>query len=215
MVISFDGPSATGKSTIAKIVAEKLGFKYLNSGMIYRALCYYLYINNVFPEDNNLENILHNLQVKIIFDTQQKVFINGKDYTPFVSDIIVQNNVSIYSQILSVREKVTLIQRDFAFGNNIVVEGRDVGTCVFPDAEYKFFVTCEMNVRAKRRLKDLKNLGQNVSLEDVILSLSKRDELDSTRSICPLKRASDAIDVDTTNYNIDQCVEMVLNYIKF
>ncbi len=214
MVVSFDGPSATGKSTIAKLVAERIGFKYLNTGMIYRTLCYYLCANKILPEDKNLKNILNNLQVKIIFDSQQKVFINGKDFSSFVSDVIVQNNVSIYSQVLSVREKVTAIQRDFAFGNNIVVEGRDIGTCVFPDAKYKFYVTCDMLVRANRRLKDLQNLGQNISLEEVIESLNKRDQLDTTRKLSPLKRAVGVIDIDTTNKTVEQCVDMVLTYIK-
>lgn len=216
MIITLDGQSGTGKSTLALKVAEKLGFKCLNTGMIYRAISYYLYKNNILPDMlNEISSILKEINIKITFKGQnQFVKINNEDCTPFVSSREVQDNVSIYSQILELREKVTSIQRSFATQNNIVVEGRDIGTHVFPNADFKFFVTCDIVVRAKRRLADLLNAGQEITLQQVLQSLQTRDALDSTRLFSPLKRADDAIDIDTTNSSIEETVEQILSFIK-
>lgn len=216
MIITLDGQSGTGKSTLALNVAKRLGFKCLNTGMIYRALSYYLYINNVMPDMiEQISNILKDINIKITFKGQnQFVRINKLDCTPFVSNKEVQETVSLYSQILELREKVTYIQRSFAMQNDVVVEGRDIGTHVFPNADYKFFVTCDIMVRAKRRLTDLKNAGQDINLQQVIESLKTRDMLDSTRLFSPLKRADDAIDIDTSNSTIKQTVDQILSYIK-
>lgn len=216
MIITLDGQSGTGKSTLALQIAEKLGFKCLNTGMIYRAISYYLYNNNILPDMfDKISEILKTINIKILFKGQnQFVKINNFDCTPYVSTKEVQDTVSLYSQILEIREKVTNIQRTFATQNDIVVEGRDIGTHVFPNADYKFFVTCDINVRAKRRLEDLQNAGQNISLKQVIQSLKTRDTLDTTRLFSPLKRAEDAIDIDTSNSSVNQTVEHILSYIK-
>ncbi len=216
MIIAFDGQSGTGKSTLSKIVANRIGFKYLNTGMLYRAVSYYLYQNNVLANDfDNIIKVLNLAQISIRFiDDNQCVFINGEDMTPFISTQEVQKTVSLYSQVYFIREKITEIQRDFAKDNNIVVEGRDIGTHVFPNANYKFFVTCDVNVRAKRRQLDLIKNGQNITLNQVIESLKNRDYLDSTREFSPLKRADDAIDIDTSNSSIEQSVDEILSYIN-
>lgn len=216
MIIAFDGQSGTGKSTLAKIVAKDLGFKYLNTGMLYRAVSYYLYKNNVFADD--LDGIKHlfsstHINIKFIEDNQY-VFINGVDITPYISSPEVQKTVSLYSQVFFIREKITDIQREFAQDNNIVIEGRDIGTHVFPNADYKFFVCCDINVRAKRRLDDLIKNGQEISFEQVVESLKNRDFLDSTREFSPLKRADDAIDIDTSNATIEQSVNEILGHIN-
>ena len=142
------------------------------------------------------------------------VYVDNQDITPYVSSQEVQRNVSLYSQIFSIREKITEIQRVFAQNNNIVVEGRDIGTHVFPNADYKFFVTCNIEIRAKRRLDDLVKSGQNITLDEVVNSLKYRDYIDATREFSPLKRADDAIDIDTSNSTIDESVNEIIGYIR-
>lgn len=217
MIIALDGQSGTGKSTLALEIAKILDFKCLNTGMIYRAITYYLYSQGILPD--NIEQIQKELDKMIIDiqfnDEKQEVIINDVDCSPFVSSVIVQQNVSLYSQILSLREKVTNIQRQFALYNDIVVEGRDIGTHVFPDAEYKFFISCDIFIRANRRYNDLKASGQDIKLEEVVESLKNRDILDMTRKFSPLKRADDAIDIDTSYSTIQESINTILSYIKF
>lgn len=216
MIIALDGQSGTGKSTLSKLVAKKLGFKYLNTGMIYRAITYYFVKNNILPNDmNEITNALSNINIYIKFDNDnQMVYVDNQDITPYVSSQEVQRNVSLYSQIFIIREKITEIQRVFAQNNNIVVEGRDIGTHVFPNADYKFFVTCNIEIRAKRRLDDLVKSGQNITLDEVVNSLKNRDYIDTTREFSPLKRADDAIDIDTSNSTIDESVNEIIGYIR-
>ena len=216
MIIALDGQSGTGKSTLSKLVAKKLGFKYLNTGMIYRAITYCFVKNNILPNDINvITNALSNMNIYIKFDNDnQMVYVDNQDITPYVSSQEVQHNVSLYSQIFSIREKITEIQRVFAQNNNIVVEGRDIGTHVFPNADYKFFVTCNIEIRAKRRLDDLVKSGQNITLDEVVNSLKNRDYIDTTREFSPLKRADDAIDIDTSNSTIDESVNEIIGYIR-
>ena len=216
MIIALDGQSGTGKSTLSKLVAKKLGFKYLNTGMIYRAVTYYFVKNNILPNDmNEITNALSNINIYIKFDNDnQMVYVDNQDITPYVSSQEVQRNVSLYSQIFSIREKITEIQRVFAQNNNIVVEGRDIGTHVFPNADYKFFVTCNIEIRAKRRLDDLVKSGQNITLDEVVNSLKNRDYIDTTREFSPLTRADDAIDIDTSNSTIDESVNEIIEYIR-
>lgn len=215
MIITFDGQSGTGKSTLATLVAQKLGFLCLNTGMIYRAVSYYFLQKNIAPDDvDKIEKVLKDINIEISFiDNKQYVKVNDVDATPFVSSLQVQQNVSLYSQILPLREKVTNKQREFALCNNVVVEGRDIGTHVFPNADYKFFIMCDLMVRAKRRYKDLKNLGQDISLQEVVESLKNRDILDSTRKFSPLKKPENAIIIDTSNSSIEECVNQIIGHI--
>ena len=216
MIIALDGPSGTGKSTLAKLLASSLNFKMLNTGMIYRAITYYFYNLGIFS-DNTMEIIkrIKELKIEIIFDNQnQNVHIDGIDITPYVSNPEVQQNVSLYSSILEIRQFVTKIQREYAKTNNVIIEGRDIGTEVFPNADIKFYVTCDTTVRAKRRLADLQKLNQSISLDEVIDSLEKRDYLDKTRKYGPLRRADDAIDIDTSNSTIDESLNEMLGCIK-
>ena len=216
MVITLDGPSATGKSTLAKIIAQKLGFKFLNSGMIYRAITYYYLKNNITADMvEEINNTINNLQIDIAFENDsQNIYVNKQNLTQFVSQSQVNESVSLYSQILSIRQRVLLLQRDFASNNNIVIEGRDIGSEVFPNAMYKFYVTCDINIRAKRRLEDLKGQDSALTLCDVIKSLENRDYIDKTRRFSPLVRPKDAIDIDTSYKTIDECVEQILSYVK-
>lgn len=216
MVITLDGPSGTGKSTLAKELAQKLNFNFLNSGMIYRSLTYYFLTNNI--TDANLEEIqnqLENIKVDILFEKgQQKIIINGINCTEYVSSQMVQQNVALFSQIAIIREKVLNLQRNFAKDNNIVIEGRDVGSEVFPNANYKFYVECDINVRAQRRYEDLKKIKNASTLQEVKEALIKRDNIDKNRKLSPLRMPEGAIVINTSNKTINESVSEILSIIK-
>lgn len=216
MVITLDGPSGTGKSTLAKLVAKELGFKFLNTGMIYRSLCHYFLVNGIMPENiNSINKELQNIRVEIYFEeSNQHIKINGLECTPYVSSKEVQEYVSVYSQILKIRKAVLNVQRSFAMDNDIVIEGRDIGSEVFPNADHKFYVECDINIRAKRRYEDLVKNGQNTTIEDVIKSLKNRDYLDKTREFSPLIKPEDAHVIDTSTNTIEQSLAEILSYIK-
>lgn len=214
MVITLDGFSGTGKSTLAKLLAKRLGFGFLNTGMIYRAFTYY-FLKNQITCDEVSESIFNKLDVTLAFNNgQQSVLVSDIDVTPYVSSALVSSAVSSYAQILPLREKVMEIQREFAKNNDIVVEGRDIGSVVFPNADVKFFVLCDIKVRAKRRFDDLIKAGQNVTLENVEQSLLDRDRIDTTREISPLVRPIGAVEIDTTNCTIEQSLEQMIEYVK-
>ena len=216
MIIALDGYSGTGKSTLSKLIAEKLNFQCLNTGMIYRAITYYFLKNNILPD--NLERIdetIKSLNIDVFYkNNTQHVVVNNIDCTDNVSDIEVQNNVSKYSLILSVRKKVHEIQVIISKSNNIVVEGRDIGTEIFPNADYKFFVICDVKVRAKRRYEDLLNSNKITTLAEVEESIKERDFIDTTREISPLRKADDAIVIDTSNKTVEESLSEILEYIK-
>lgn len=216
MIITLDGFSGTGKSTLAKMLAQKLNFNFLNTGMIYRALAHYFLENNISTQnEQKLAQALSKISVSIVFiQQQQHVFVNGKDLTPYVSSQKVQQCVSVYAQVLPIREKVLSIQQEYSKNNNIVVEGRDIGSVVFPNAEHKFFITCDLKTRAKRRHLDLINAGQNVTLEQVEQSLKARDEQDTSREFSPLVCPDDAVIIDTSNLTIEQCISQMLSTIN-
>lgn len=216
MIITIDGPSGTGKSTLAKIIAQKLNIKFLNSGMIYRAFTYYFLQNNIKSScEKIIEEYLENINVEIVFiNNSQHIIVNGTDCTPFVSNKEINENVSLYSQILCLRHKVLHLQRNFASLNDIVIEGRDIGTEVFPNANYKFYVDCDILVRAKRRHEDLLKIDSSITLDEVVKSLEKRDYIDKTRKFSPLVKPKGAIEIDTSYKTIEQTVEEMLDYIK-
>ena len=180
MIIALDGQSGTGKSTLAKMIANELNFVYLNTGMIYRSIAYYFIKNGIYSDNlQAIQNLLKNMNINIKFiKNEQKVIINDLDCSDFVSTKEVQQNVSLFSQIKEIREKCVTIQREFALLNNIVIEGRDIGTHVFPNADYKFFIECDIEVSSQRRFEDLKQKDPNVKYEDVLTSLKNRDELE-------------------------------------
>ena len=201
--------------SLTKLVSNKLGFKFLNSGMIYRSFTNYFLSKSITPDENErILNELNNSQSYIIFiNGEQHVFINDVDFSLNISNTSIQQNVSLFSQNIKLREYILELQRNFASKNNVVIEGRDIGTEVFPNAKYKFYVVCDMNIRANRRLEDLKKLNSNITLNEVVQSLENRDYLDSTRKISPLKKPIDAIIIDTSNSTIDESVNEILSHI--
>lgn len=214
--IAIDGYAGSGKSVLAKELAVKLGIKRLDTGAIYRGIACVSRDNGVdVKNEKELQNFVKDLQIQIEFkNDNQFVIINEKDYTPFLREEEISMLSSIVSQYGFVREKVLRLQRRFASENDCIVEGRDIGTCVLPNANYKFFVTADLEIRAKRRFDQMKEKGINESYETILSDLQERDYKDIHRKLSPLKKADDAIVVDNGKMNIEQTVNYCLSFIK-
>ena len=216
MIIAIDGPAATGKSTTAKALAEKLGFTYLDTGAMYRAITLLIMQKKIQISENfSLISLLEDFDLKIKqHEKQILVILNGKDVSDEIRRLDVTKYVSKVSALPFVRKSLVKIQRKIAKDQNCVVEGRDIGTIVFPDAEVKFYVVADYDVRAKRRLLDFKKLGEEKSIDELIEELKNRDKYDSEREHSPLLKANDAIEVDTTNLTIEEQVNFMFKKVK-
>lgn len=203
-IIALDGPSGSGKSTIANLLADKLKISYLNTGSMYRALTLYFLENNIKKSDNIDIKILKKINIDI---NENKVFLNGKDVSQEIRDKEVTENVSWVSSIPVVREYLVEMQRNISKNKSIILDGRDIGTVVFPDAKYKFYLDASSYVRAKRRFEQNEI---DKSFEEIKKDIEKRDYLDSHREISPLKKAEDAIEIDSSDLTIDQTIEKIL-----
>lgn len=203
MIIAIDGPSASGKSTTAKGVAEELDILHLNTGAMYRAVTWACINSNIeLVKSLQLSAFIETLSIS--FDTQNKIRLNGRDISKEIRKTEITSKVSIISAISYVREKMVNKQRLIAKNLDCVMEGRDIGTVVFPNADYKFFLDAKPEIRAKRRMLDLMLIGENKSFEDLVEEIKMRDYLDSNREISPLIKAKDAIIIDTTNLTMDE-----------
>lgn len=217
MNIAIDGPASAGKSTIAKKVAEKLGYIYLDTGAMYRTLTYAALSNG---SDLHDEEALHKLLqgIRITFSTaeneMQRVFLNEEDVTESIRSEQVTQNVSLVSSFAKVREEMVARQKSIARSGGVVMDGRDIGTVVLPDAEVKIFMTATAEERALRRYKENMAKGMTTSLEELTEDMKRRDHLDSTRTISPLKKADDAIVLDSTHLEIDEVVKRILGIIE-
>lgn len=217
MNIAIDGPASAGKSTIAKKVAEQLGYIYLDTGAMYRTLTYAALSNEVDLQD---EEALHTLLkgIRITFSTaeneMQRVFLNDEDVTDSIRSEEVTQNVSLVSSFAKVREEMVARQKSIARSGGVVMDGRDIGTVVLPDAEVKIFMTATAEERALRRYKENIANGMTTSLEELTEDMKRRDHLDSTRSVSPLKKAEDAIVLDSTHLEIDEVVKQILGIIE-
>jgi cytidylate kinase len=219
-VIAIDGPSGAGKSTISRLVAEKLGFQFLDTGAIYRATALHLRRRGL-KKDSSDEEITNALKgVEIVF-IGGKVFLKdaSRSYGEDVSEEIRTTEAGHYASVFSarkvVRDFLLQIQRDAAIENNIVAEGRDMTTVVFPNAWKKFFLDASGEGRAKRRYLQLKEKGMNITMEEALRDVQERDKRDSSRDIAPLKRADDAIYIDTTDLALNDVVKRILEAIDF
>ena len=213
MIIAIDGPSASGKSTTAKAVSKRLGFIHLDTGAMYRAVT--LGISESEIELNNRNEVkLYLKSLKIEFDQNDQIMLNGKNVTDLIRTVKISSNVSKVSAILEVREKMVQVQRNIAGDNNCVLEGRDIGTVVFPNADFKFFLIADITIRAKRRFSDLQESNELLTLNELIESIRKRDELDSKRNLSPLRQAKDAIVIDTSFLTIEQQVNRIVEIVK-
>ncbi len=216
MIIAIDGPAASGKSTTAKNVAKKLGYAYLDTGAMYRAVTLAVIQKNIDIESKTeLANLLENLELKIEYKDSKTVFMmDGKNIAKAIRSVEVTSKVSAVSAITIVREKMVKIQRQLGNSTNCVMEGRDIGTVVFPDADAKYFITADYHSRAERRQKDLKSIGEEKSIDELIADLKMRDEKDSTRSKSPLKKANNAIEIDTSNLTVGKQVAIIVDHIN-
>ncbi|EEB36326.1 cytidylate kinase [Anaerococcus hydrogenalis DSM 7454] len=203
-IIALDGPSGSGKSTIANLLAKKLKISYLNTGSMYRALTLYFLENNIKKSDDFDKNILENINIDI---NKDKVFLNGEDVSKEIRDKEVTENVSWVSSMPEVREYLVEMQRNISNNKSIILDGRDIGTVVFPNAKYKFYLTASSFVRAKRRF-DQKEIDK--SFEEIKEDIEKRDYLDSHREISPLKKADDAIEIDSSDLTISQTIDKII-----
>ena len=214
--IAIDGPAGAGKSSIAKILAKRMGYIYVDTGALYRAVGYFVVSRNVSTTDS-AEVIkcldLIDVQLKYV-DGQQRVFINDEDVTEKIGTAEISMAASNVSAIPKVREFLFDLQQDIAKTNNVVMDGRDIGTVVLPNADVKIFLTASPEERAKRRYKELIEKGQTVTFEEVLADVITRDHNDSTRATAPLKQADDAVLVDTSDLDFDQSVEALYNIAK-
>ncbi len=218
MIIAIDGPSGTGKSTVARFLADRLGYLYLDTGALYRLLALHLSINHVdLSEEEKLLEALENFEFDIqSLNQEYSYFLDNKDVTEVIRQPKISESASIISKNPFVREKLLPIQRSFAKKHSIVLEGRDIGTVVFPNAELKVFLTASAEIRADRRYKQLKNKfpHQIFDYQKILQEQQERDYQDETRTVAPLKQAPDAVFIDTTHLTIDQVVEKIITLIK-
>ena len=216
MIIAIDGPAASGKSNTAKLVAKKLKITYLDTGAMYRAVTLQLLRSKIdFVDIDKVSAILDDLIIDM-FDHKgvNIVKINDEDVTEEIRSSNVTKYVSEVSALLSVRESMVVMQREIGHKTDCVIEGRDIGTIVFPNADYKFFMVADIKMRAKRRLKEMKQFGIVKSVKEVISELQSRDQKDSNRDNSPLRKAKDAIEIDTSNLSIDEQVDKIIDHIK-
>ncbi|MEI6832173.1 MAG: (d)CMP kinase [Candidatus Omnitrophota bacterium] len=217
MIIAIDGPAGAGKSTVAKILAKRLGFLYIDTGAMYRALTLKVLENNI-PVNDELQ--INELAKKVKIDLRNNpdgsltVLLDGQDVSLEIRKARITQFVSDIAKIKDVREVLVKMQRELGKSGDCVLDGRDIGTVVFPDAARKFFIDAASDVRVQRRFKELKDLNQNIVVLDVEKDLSNRDKIDSTREISPLCKAKDAIYIDTTELSIEQVVDKLLRFIK-
>jgi len=213
MIIAIDGPSASGKSTTAKGVAEKLGITHVDTGAMYRAVTLGLKLSEISPDDDT--SVCQYLsEIELYFDGNNKIHLNGVDVSYEIRSGDISSRVSAVSAIPEVREKMVIIQRRIAGEQNCVLEGRDIGTVVFPNAEFKFFLIADIDVRAKRRLIELEKMGETNTISELIEDIRRRDQLDSSRDHSPLIQAKDAIPIDTSQLTINGQIKKIINHIN-
>ena len=213
--IAIDGPAGAGKSTIAKGVAKKFGYIYVDTGAIYRTLAYYMLSNNILPEqtDKIISN-LNNAKVEIKYiDGTQCVLLNGEDVSGKIRTPQISMAASTVSAIPEVRTHLLSIQRDLAKENNVIMDGRDIGTVVLPNATIKIFLTASVECRADRRYKEMVEKGIEGTLEEVIEDIKVRDYNDSHRAVAPLKPADDATVIDTSWQSLEQSIKQIEDFI--
>ena len=212
LVIAVDGPAGAGKSTIAKIIAKKLNINYIDTGAMYRAITYKCLKNNV--NINNEEEVIKITQNTDIDFKDNNIYLDKNIVNEEIRTIEVSNNVSNVAKIKEVRHLMVDVQREIGKRNSVILDGRDIGSYVFPNADYKFYLIATPNERGMRRFKELKEKGYDTSLEEIIKDIIKRDEIDSNREFAPLVKAEDAIEIDTTGKSIDEVVDFVLSKIS-
>lgn len=216
MIIAIDGPAGSGKSTIAKLVAKDMGLVYLDTGAMYRlvtlkALNEGILGNDGLNELDKIKKLLDDLNIDI---RENRFYLDDVDVSEEIRKPVVSENVSDVAAIREVREKMVDLQRKFSESKNVILDGRDIGTVVFPNADLKIFLVADARERAKRRYRELIQKGENVEIEEIYENILKRDKIDSTRKESPLKKAKDAVEVDTTSKSIEEVKNEILRMVN-
>ena len=223
MIIAIDGPAASGKSTTAKLLAKRFNLLFLDTGAMYRAVAYF--IVQIASKSDGLDNTIQSLlnhdeaalrhleDIQIEFE-DEKIILNGIDVSTEIRTAEITKISSVIATIKEVRHKMVSEQRRLSENQDVILDGRDIGTVVFPNADFKFFLTASLEVRAKRRYDEMVNKGINISLDDIKKDLSWRDNNDTERLEAPLKKADDAIEIDTTEMTIEEQVKIITELIN-
>jgi len=216
ITIAIDGPAGSGKSSVSKIVARRLGLLYIDTGAMYRALTLKAMRNGIdMKKETDLVELAHNTEIELIHQEEETVvLLDGRDVTEEIRGTDVTNNVFYLARTEGVRECMKKLQRKIAEKGNVVMEGRDITTVILPDADYKFYLDASFEERVKRRRKELEQDGQQVVKSELSEDIKVRDKKDLTRKIAPLKKAEDAIIVDSTGMSLEEEAETVISYIK-
>ncbi len=211
MIIAIDGPAGSGKSTVAKEVAQALNLMYLDTGAMYRAITFFCLDNNIDVNDEvAVNNSLKDINMELI---EGNFVLNNNVLGSNIRTKIVTSNVSVIASYKNVREKLVELQRELSTKSDSILDGRDIGTVVFPNADFKFYLEADSMVRAMRRFEEVKCV-QTITLEELHKDIVKRDTLDSTREISPLSKASDAITIDTSYMNIEEVVQKIIENVS-
>lgn len=210
--IAIDGPSASGKSTIAKKISAILGIEYIDTGAMYRAITYKVLLNNIDPSDcHSIVDLIKGTTIDFI---NGSIYLDGLVVDDEIRDNIISKKVSYIAKVKEVRDVLVTLQQSMANSKSVVMDGRDIGTVVLPNADYKFFITASVEERANRRYKELLARGdKQVSLDSLVVEIEERDKIDSNRDISPLVQAKDAILLDTTNMTIDESIDFIISIV--
>lgn len=216
LIIAIDGPAGSGKSTSAKMLADILGYLYVDTGAMYRAITLLSIENNILADEDKIIEFARNADIVLNFiDGKTFVKLNNRDVTESIRSIEVNNHVSEVSKIKEVRKILVDKQREMSRQvTGVVMEGRDIGTVVFPEADVKIFLTASIRARSERRTKELTESGIKVDIEKIRQNLFQRDLIDSSRDTSPLQKADDAIEINTTNITIEEQVHKILRYVE-
>jgi len=215
IIVTIDGWSSCGKSTLAKQLAKVLGYVYVDSGAMYRAITLYFLRNHIdWTDANEVDIALKNISIEFHYNEvsqQSEIFLNGENVEYVIRDLVIAEKVSDVAAIEAVRSFAVAQQQNLGKKKGIVMDGRDIGTTVFPDAELKIFMTADTAVRVERRFKELYSKNPNITIEEVKNNLEMRDYIDSNRKISPLRKAEDAIEIDNTNLNMDEQLRIAID----
>ncbi|UAY51106.1 (d)CMP kinase [Ferruginibacter albus] len=218
IIITIDGWSSCGKSTLAKQLAKRLGYVYIDSGAMYRAITLYFLRNHVdWRDEDEVHAALQDITIEFHYNKNTKqsdIFLNAEDVEYLIRDLIVAEKVSEVAAIKEVRQFAVRRQQQMGKKKGIVMDGRDIGTTVFPKAELKFFMTADISVRVERRFKEMYEKNPNVTIEEVKNNLEMRDYIDSHREVSPLRKAEDAIELDNTHLTMEEQLNFALNFLK-
>ena len=213
--VAIDGPAGAGKSTVAKAAAKELGYIYVDTGALYRTIALNAVRNGVIDDNDKIIEMLDSTKVELKYiDGVQAVYLNGEDVSAFIRTPEISMGASNVSAIPKVREFLLDLQRDIAKTNNVIMDGRDIATVVLPNADVKIFLTASAECRAERRYKELIEKGENVKYKDVLADVNQRDYQDSHREIAPLKPSEDSVICDTSELNLEESVQAVINIVK-